>query len=207
MPSVVQAGIDSLAAVELRNSIASKFAVTLPATLIFDYPTLSGMAAFVFEALGGQRSTRIPLQVRATHCSVCIFRQTAKSSAAATLHLAYRPFWSRVSYLVQYCYHLQSCHVQSKTFATWSVLCSQTKSCAAFLQAEPYAERPAGGVVTRVIGLAARYPTAAGCQHSRGGSAQFWKAMASAANLVSQVPLERWDIDRTYSPDLNSGKM
>ena len=68
MTYMAQAGIDSLAAVELRNSIASKFAVTLPATLIFDYPTLSGMAAFVFEALGGQRSTRIPLQVSALHC-------------------------------------------------------------------------------------------------------------------------------------------
>ena len=61
--------------------------------------------------------------------------------------------------------------------------------------------------MTRVVGLATRYPTAAGYQHSREGQAQFWEAMASAANLVSQVPLERWDIDRAYSPDLNSGKM
>ena len=72
MQYIVQAGIDSLAAVELRNSIASKFAITLPATLIFDYPTLSGMAAFVFESMGGQQSTRIPLQVGATLGSVCI---------------------------------------------------------------------------------------------------------------------------------------
>ena len=61
--------------------------------------------------------------------------------------------------------------------------------------------------MTEVVGLAARYPTAAGHRHSLGGPAPFWEAMASAANLVSQVPLERWDIDRTYSPDLHSGKM
>lgn len=44
---VLQAGLDSLAAVELRNAVASKFGVQLPATVTFDYPTVAALAAFV----------------------------------------------------------------------------------------------------------------------------------------------------------------
>ena len=44
---VVQAGLDSLGAIELRNPIASTFGVSLPATAAFDHPTLSHMAAYV----------------------------------------------------------------------------------------------------------------------------------------------------------------
>lgn len=42
-----QAGLDSLAAVELRSEIANRFGISVPATLAFDYPTLDAMASFV----------------------------------------------------------------------------------------------------------------------------------------------------------------
>jgi acyl carrier protein len=36
----MQAGLDSLGAVDLRNAISSACGVELPATAVFDYPTL-----------------------------------------------------------------------------------------------------------------------------------------------------------------------
>lgn len=45
-------GLDSLMAVELRNALAKAFAHPLPATLLFDYPTLDALAASLLRTLG-----------------------------------------------------------------------------------------------------------------------------------------------------------
>ena len=38
--ALMEAGLDSLAAVELRNAVAARFGAAMPATLALDYPTL-----------------------------------------------------------------------------------------------------------------------------------------------------------------------
>ena len=47
----MQAGLDSLGAVELRNAVASNFGINVPATLAFDYPTLTALSEFVAASL------------------------------------------------------------------------------------------------------------------------------------------------------------
>lgn len=44
---LMEAGLDSLASVELRNELGSLFGVSMPATVTFDYPTVSALAGFV----------------------------------------------------------------------------------------------------------------------------------------------------------------
>ena len=47
----MEAGLDSLGAVDLRNALDARFAVSLPATATFDYPTTAAMAAFIAAEL------------------------------------------------------------------------------------------------------------------------------------------------------------
>jgi acyl carrier protein len=42
-------GLDSLMAVELRNAIGARLSLTLPATLLFDYPAIENVADYVLR--------------------------------------------------------------------------------------------------------------------------------------------------------------
>ena len=46
---LMEAGLDSIASVELRNAVSAHFELELPATASFDYPTISALAAFVLS--------------------------------------------------------------------------------------------------------------------------------------------------------------
>ncbi|MDG4765029.1 type I polyketide synthase [Solwaraspora sp. WMMD406] len=47
----VELGLDSLAAVELKNALESVFQVPLPTSILFDYPAVGSLAAFIGEQL------------------------------------------------------------------------------------------------------------------------------------------------------------
>jgi hypothetical protein len=51
---LTEAGLDSLMAVELRNAIASSAGVALPATLLFDYSTITALGGYLTPILLGQ---------------------------------------------------------------------------------------------------------------------------------------------------------
>ena len=51
MQPLMDAGLDSLGAVELRTTLASRFAMDLPATLTFDYPTVRALSQYLVENL------------------------------------------------------------------------------------------------------------------------------------------------------------
>ena len=44
---LLQAGMDSLATVELSQRLGQTLGVALPATLVFDYPSVAAIAAYV----------------------------------------------------------------------------------------------------------------------------------------------------------------
>ena len=46
---LIEAGLDSIGAVELSNSLAQRLRVAVPSTLVFDYPTSAAITAFLAE--------------------------------------------------------------------------------------------------------------------------------------------------------------
>ena len=51
MQPLMELGIDSFGALDLQNMLEQAFAITLPATLAYDYPTASALAKYISEVL------------------------------------------------------------------------------------------------------------------------------------------------------------
>ena len=59
---LMEAGLDSLGAVDLRNAIGEAFHLQLPATAIFDYPTITAMSQYICSQMAsGTGIIRAPL--------------------------------------------------------------------------------------------------------------------------------------------------
>ena len=49
---LMDAGLDSLGAVEFKSAVEARLGLTLPVTAVFDYPTLSSLAGYIHSQLG-----------------------------------------------------------------------------------------------------------------------------------------------------------
>ncbi|GLI63381.1 hypothetical protein VaNZ11_006293, partial [Volvox africanus] len=52
---LMSSGLDSLGAVELRNALEGRLQVSLPSTLVFDYPTIDAISALVASSIRPQQ--------------------------------------------------------------------------------------------------------------------------------------------------------
>ena len=48
----MEAGLDSIGAVELRNAVSAAFGIDLPATAMFDHPSAEALAQYVAAKMG-----------------------------------------------------------------------------------------------------------------------------------------------------------
>ena len=63
---LMEAGLDLLGAVELRNALQSRFNVQLPATVVIDYPSVNALSAFLATVVAPVAAT-LPAGVGALH--------------------------------------------------------------------------------------------------------------------------------------------
>lgn len=62
----MQAGLDSLGAVDLCNAIGIRFGIDLPATAAFDYPTAAALAALINANMAPTQVWHVTLPVMST---------------------------------------------------------------------------------------------------------------------------------------------
>ncbi len=62
--ALTELGLDSLMALELRNALASEFSQSLPATLLFNYPAVEDIAAFLYARLFGGKERPVEEPVK-----------------------------------------------------------------------------------------------------------------------------------------------
>ena len=59
---LMEAGLDSIGAVELRNSVGAKFGIELPATVTFDHPSPAALARFLAARLAPKEAALLQPQ-------------------------------------------------------------------------------------------------------------------------------------------------
>lgn len=95
---LMEAGLDSIGAVELRNSVATKFGVELPATVTFDHPSVAALADYLAAKVAPQQAMVLhPHTLGAAELSVAGPQASHRHSclschpSALSLHLSISP--------------------------------------------------------------------------------------------------------------------
>ena len=174
-------GLDSLMAMELRNSLSGMLGRTLPSTAVFEYPTIDALARFLAEDYS---SGQTPAKVRIHHPGRTAeerIRDMSDEEAEALL-VARLPVFER---------YVEDAMKSSETLSPLKRALLALEAMQARLEALESRDREP----IAIVGLGCRFPGGANDEES------FWRLLADGADLCGEVPRERWNPDDYYDAD------
>ncbi|BDA51455.1 probable oleandomycin polyketide synthase, modules 5 and 6 [Coccomyxa sp. Obi] len=213
---LMSAGLDSLAAVELRNTVSARFGASLPATVALDYPTLQALAAHISVILP-RRSMQSKAPVQAADLDRNAVKKTLKGLVTDILGAELpdsAPFMEagldslgavELRNAVRACFGAEVPATLALDYPTTDALAAYLgnllaqRSVAAPITWGPenilaLAERAVAPTAVDVISAAAMYPGAEHC-----GMEGFWEGLAACKDLAETTPADRWDADFHYT--------
>ncbi|CAJ1343367.1 unnamed protein product, partial [Effrenium voratum] len=206
---LMEAGMDSLSAVEFRNRLANELpGVKLPNTLIFDYPTASAISMFaasqlsavgdaqVAQAVPGVSAGQVEALVLAIAGEVTGHSVDAQEPLmdSGMDSLAAVEFRNRLSNELQGVKLPNTLIFDYPTAAAISSFAaSQLGAGSSAAPQVGLAGAPAGGQFAAVQGIASTLPG----RRDEG----YWQDLLEKKDSVVEIPFTRWDLDMYYSAD------
>lgn len=225
----MEAGLDSLAVVELRSEISNTFGLELPVTTLFNYPTITALANFIaaqLESLSGMavdadlatlelkvvdaiaveaeilRIVRGMVEMEISSSQPLMEAGLDSLAAVEFLHELEKRFEIDLPATVMFDYPTVAAlaqHTAGILAAEGGTLASGGLATAGNLAAPSLPAQQ--DTVTNLVGLSCRYPTTSNSLVS------FWQGALQPVDLPETVPLDRWDLDRLYAPQPTNSTM
>ena len=86
---LMEAGLDSIGAVELRNLVGARFGVDLPATVTFDHPSAAALAQYVARTLAPKQAGALQPHALATGSALHQLQASAMPACRIALLCVY----------------------------------------------------------------------------------------------------------------------
>lgn len=225
---LMEAGLDSLGAVELRNQLQIKLGVDLPATVTFDHPSVASLGTFLAASAGQvippQSSSEthgiaLPLEEVRRRVDQIVHEVLGATvlpdqplMAAGLDSLGAVELRNRISMAfdgVELPATLTFDHPTIEQLTSYIQSLRGSTLVVAHAPALPLSQLAPPSVQyswsggSEVIALSCRYPVHETVPDTRVNGSQspaLWRTLYASADLQRVVPLSRWDMERHFSP-------